>query len=158
MTNHKSRYAVCAHKKKMGNLSMAYNLVRLVSLSASNPLIGRRITDSPHLSWWSKLYQALLVQWWVTSKKLYIGRGSITVLTRKATWGLNQFDNGTTSNDEFVWQGEASRTLIVCKSRSFVHVSKLNWNFKIEVWTNDRLQNSKIWNEMEKEMFFKIWK
>ena len=80
MTNHKSRYAVCAHKKgkwrtypwhtilsalstcygntiitntqkKMGNLSMAYNLVRLVSLSASNPLIGRRITDSPHLSW-----------------------------------------------------------------------------------------------------------
>ena len=36
--------------KMKKNLSIAYNLVRLVSLSASNPLIGRRITDSPHLS------------------------------------------------------------------------------------------------------------
>ena len=41
------------------NLSMAYNLVLLVSLSASKPLMGLLITDSPHLSWARcRLYQA----------------------------------------------------------------------------------------------------
>ena len=46
--------------KMTTNLSMAYNLVLLVSLSASKPLMGLLITDSPHLSWARcRLYQAL---------------------------------------------------------------------------------------------------
>ena len=45
--------------KMTRNLSMAYNLVLLVSLSASKPLMGLLITDSPHLSWARcRLYQA----------------------------------------------------------------------------------------------------
>ena len=94
----------------------------------------------------------LSIQWWITSKKLYIGRGSITVLTRNATCGFRSEILGGNG-----WGQGGGKHSFVCKPTLF-HFSNLNWNLKAEVWTNNRLQKMKIQsNEMEKDSLLLWW-